>query len=252
MTDYTIENQSWELKVQNKGDQFRYILYSKIDNTVYADKEYHYRILTSSKKGSRYAYLTHLGTEYKAKKLSSREILMQGTDTLIIEGRFEDTEVFITHEFKLEEGSKWLDERITLTNRGNKKVRFGLINFGFRKGLFKQYSGWNDNLDEYTLTSIPTRRYFGYGDDRRMENFSANDILFGAWVAIEADMPGFCAEGWLWGNKQGGLLTCKYNPSQMEYARFNRHATTLPGRGAEDVDIIFGGISLYEGNPELA
>jgi hypothetical protein len=252
MTDYTLENQSWELKVQNKGYQFRYTLYSKIDNKVYADEEYHYRILTSSKKGSRYAYLLHLGSEYKAKKLSSRKIRMEGTEKLIIEGTFEDTNISIIHEFKLENESKWLDEKITIFNRGHKKIRIGLINLGFKKGFFKQYSGWIDHLDEYTLTAIPTRRYFGYGDDRRKENFSANDILFGAWVEKEADMPGFCAEGWLWGNEQGGLLTCKYNPSQMEYSRFHRLPIILPGRGAEDVDVIFGGVSLYEGNPEPA
>jgi len=252
MTDYTLENQSWELKVQNRGDQFRYILYSKIDNIVYADEDYHYRILTSSKKGSRYAYLLHLGSEYKAKKLSSREIRKEGDEKLIIEGTFEDTNISIIHEFKLENESKWLDEKITIFNRGSKKIRIGLINLGLKKGFFKQYTGWIDHLDEYTLTAIPTRRYFGYGDDRRKENFSANDILFGAWVEKEADMPGFCAEGWLWGNEQGGLLICKYNPSQMEYSRFHRLPTTLPGRGAEDVNVIFGGVSLYEGNPEPA
>jgi len=253
MSDYTLENQNWELRVQKNGAQgFRYILRSKVDNVVYADEEYHYRILTSGKKGSRYAYLFHLGSEYKAKKLSSRDIRMEGNNTLIIEGKFEETDVSISHEFKLEKDSRWLDEQVTLTNRGNKKVRFGLINFGFKKTLFKQYSGWNEHLDEFTLISIPTRRYFGYGDDRRKENFSANDILFGAWVAKEAEMPGFCAEGWLWGNEQGGLLTCKYNPSEMEYSRFQRLPTTLPGRGAEDVAIVFGGVSLYEGNPELA
>ena len=42
---------------------------------------------------------------------------------LVIEGKFEDTEVFIKHEFKLEEDSIWLDERITMINNGNKKVR---------------------------------------------------------------------------------------------------------------------------------
>ena len=253
MTYYTLENKNWELKVQNKDDRgFCYTLYSKIDNKIYADEEYHYRILTSSKKGSRYAYLLHLGSEYKAKKLSSREIRMEGTEKLIIEGKFEDTNISIIHEFKLEKESKWLDEKITIFNRGSKKVRIGLINLGFKKEFFKQYAGWVDNLDEYTLTAIPTRRYFGYGDDRRKENYSANDILFGAWVEKEADMPGFCAEGWLWGNEQGGLLICKYNPSQMEYSRFHRLPTTLPGRGAEDVDIVFGGVSLYDGNPELA
>ena len=252
-TRYILTNDWWELeiKIVNNG-RFLYKMYCKFNDICYADQDYHYRILTSKKKGSRYAYLIHLGSEYKAKKLSSREIRIEGTDTLIIEGRFEDTDIIVTHEFKLEEDSKWLEERITLTNHGSKKVKFGLINFGFRKGLFKQYSGWNEHLDDYTLTSIPTRRYFGYGDDRRMETFTANDILFGAWVAREADMPGFCAEGWLWGNKKGGLLTCKYNPSQMEYSRFQRFPTTLSGRGAEDVDILFGGVSLYEGNPEQA
>jgi len=253
MSDYILENQNWELRVQKNGAQgFRYILRSKVDNVVYADEEYHYRILTSGKKGSRYAYLFHLGSEYKAKKLSSREVRMEGIDRLIIEGKFEETNISITHEFKLEKESKWLDEKVTMINRGDKKVRIGLINLGFKKSLFKQYSGWSDHLDEFTLTAIPTRRFFGYGDDRRKQNFSANDILFNAWVAKEAEIPGFCAEGWLWGNNQGGLIICKYNPSEMEYSRFQRYPKTLPGRGAEDVDIIFGGVSFYDGNPEDA
>ncbi|MFX1489419.1 MAG: hypothetical protein ACFFBI_09740, partial [Promethearchaeota archaeon] len=194
MTDYILENQSWELKVKKSGSQrYRYLLSSKVDNTVYADEEYHYRILTSSKRGSRYAYLAHLGSEYKAKKLSSREILMKGADTLIIEGKFEEIDIVIKHIFKLERGSKWLDEKITLSNCGNKKARFGLINFGFRKALFKQNSGWIDNLDEFSLTSVPTRRYFGYSIDRRKEYFSANDLLFGAWIDKDAEMPGFSA-----------------------------------------------------------
>ncbi|MHA1255044.1 MAG: hypothetical protein ACTSPS_05520, partial [Promethearchaeota archaeon] len=251
-TRYNISNQCWKLEIQNNRNWFIYKLTSKVNNEIYADQDYYYRILTSSKRGSRFVYLTHLNSEAKAKKLSSRSIRMEGNDTIIIEGKFEDTEILITHEFKLAEDSKWLDEKITLSNQGKKRFRFSLINLGFRKSLFKQYSGWNEHLDEFTLTAIPTRRYFGYGDDRRKENFSANDILFGAWVAKEAEMPGFCAEGWLWGNEQGGLLTCKYNPSQMEYSRFQRFPTTLPGRGAEDIDVVFGGVSLYEGNPELA
>ncbi|MFW9823673.1 MAG: hypothetical protein ACFFE4_12090 [Candidatus Thorarchaeota archaeon] len=253
MTDYFLENQCWELKVQkNKSKRYRYLLKSKVDNVVYADEEYHYRILTSSKKGSRYSYLSHIGPEYKSKKLSSREIRRQGSDILIIEGNFENTEISITHEFNLKKDSEWLNEKITLINYGNKKVRFGLINFGFKKALFKQYSGWIDNLDEFTLTPIPTRRYFGYAEVRKKEFYNSNDLISSAWVDSQAEMPGFCAEGWLWGDSKGGILTCKYNPSQMEYSRFNRIPTILPGRGAEDVYILFGGVSLYEGNPELS
>ena len=196
MTGYTLENQNWELKVQNKGDRgFSYTLYSKINNKVYADEEYYYRILTSSKKGSRYAYLVHLGSEYKAKKLSSRKIRMEGTDRLIIEGKFAETNISIIHEFILEKGSKWLDEKITLINRGSKKVRIGLINLGFMKEFFKQYAGWVDNLDEYTLTAIPTRRYFGYGEDRRKENFSANDILLGPGLKNKQKRLDFVLKG---------------------------------------------------------
>jgi len=250
---WLLENQYWELEIQTlEGKEFFYRLKSKINNIIYSDQDYHYRLLTSGKKGSRYAYLFHLGSEYKAKNLVNRTIFLIDGDTLVIEGKFKDTEIAIKHEFKLNKDNQWLNEYITLTNLSDKKVRFGLINFGFKNALFKQHSGWNENLDEYTLTSIPTRRFFGYGDDRRKEKFSANDILFGAWIAKEAELPGFCAEGWLWGNSQGGLLTCKYNQSQIEYSRFQRISTTLPGRGAEDVYIIFGGVSLYEGNPEQA
>jgi len=250
---FILANDWWELKIQNiDRESFVYNLHDKINNIDYSDQDYHYSILTSRKKGSRFAYLFHLGSEYKAKKVSTREIHMVGSDILIVEGKFEDTDILFSQKFILKEDSKWLDEKITLTNHGIKKVRFSLINLGFKKNLFKQYSGWNDHLDEFTLTSIPTRRYFGYGEDRRKENFSANDILFGAWVAKEAELPGFCAEGWLWGNSKGGLLTCKYNQSQMEYSRFQRISTTLSGRGAEDIYVIFGGVYLYEGNPELA
>jgi hypothetical protein len=250
---YLLQNRYWELEIQTEeGKDFLYKLKSKVNDKIFADQDYHYSLLTSGKKGLRYKYLLHLDSENKAKKLASRIIQLKDDDTLTIEGKFKGTKIAIKHVFKLKKEDKWLDEYIILTNLGEKKVRLGFINFGFKMALFKQYYGWNENLDEFTLTSIPTRRYFGYGDDRRKENFSANDILFGAWVEKEAEMPGFCTEGWLWGNSEGGLLICKYNQSQMEYSRFQRISTTLPGRGAEDVYIIFGGASLYEGNPELA
>jgi len=251
--DYILTNDWWELEIQNdENGGFIYKLHSKFNNVFYADQDYHYRILTSKKKGSRFVYLLHLDSDLKAKKLSSREIYKKGSDTIIVKGKFDETDISMIQEFKLAHDSSWLEECITLTNFGNKKIRFGVINLGFKNSLFKQYSGWINHSDEYYLTSIPYRRYFGYGDDKRKENYTANDIVFGAWVAKEAEMPGYCAEGWLWGNKEGGLLVCKYNQTQMEYSRFQRIASILPGRGAEDVNILFGGVYLYEGNPEAA
>ncbi len=250
MTVYKLENLYWILQIQEDDHKYKYKLKSKITNETYADEDYHYRLLKSSKKGSRYAYLFGANSEYNAKELVSRQIRYDGTDTLIIEGKFEGIDINISQKFILRNESKWLDEYITIINNSGKKAKLGLINMGFKKALFKQYSGWNDHLDEYTLTSIPTRRYYRYGDDRKKDFYTANDLVFKAWVDVSVEMPGFCDEGWLWGNSKGGLLTCNYNPSKMEYSRFFRFGNELPGRGVEDVYIIFGGVKLYEGNPE--
>ena len=252
MSEFKLENQYWKFSINENELNYQYVLESKINNVIYADEDYHYSILTSGKRGSRYVYLGHFGAEHMARKLTSRNIHHEGEDVLIVEGSFEGTDVKISQKFVLKKKSRWLDEYITFTNLGKKKVRLGYINLGFKKKLFRQYSGWNEHLDEYTLTSIPTRQYFGYGENRKQEFFSAYDLMFGAWIDKSAEMPGFCAEGWLWGNSQGGLLTCNYHPSQMEHSRFQRLSHTLPGRGAENVDILFGGVSLYDGIPERA
>ena len=251
--DYSLANQWWELKVQSKDNlNFIYTLRSKVNDVVYADQDYHYRIITSKKKGSRYVYLDHLGLEYKAKNLAERTIRMIKNEKLIIEGIFRDTKIKIEHVFELKKDSKWLKEYITLKNQGKKRVRLGLINLGFKKAFFRQYSGWVDNLDEYRLTAIPTRRFIHYGKDRKKKNFNAQDLLFNAWVFRDDEMPGFCSEGWLWGNSEGGLLICKYNLTELEFSRFKRFASVLPGRGCEDEYLIFGGASLCQNNPELA
>ena len=152
----SIENQFWKLTINEENKQeFEYILHDKANHIDFSEGDYHYRILTSSKRGSRYVYLNHIGAELNAKNLISREIRVEGTDTIVIKGKFEDTELFLTHVFKLPLESKWLEEYTTITNQGQKKVRLGLINLGFEKPLFKQFSGWIDNLDEFLLTSIP-------------------------------------------------------------------------------------------------
>ena len=253
MTKYSLENQFWKFDVIENGSlEFEYILHDKVNNINFSEGDYHYRILTSSKKGSRYVYLPHIGSELKAKNLVSREIRLEGTNTLVIEGKFEETGLLLTHIFKLPAKSKWLEEFISITNKGEKKVRLGLINLGFEKALFEQFSGWNNNLDQFFLSSIPYRRFLGYGDDKKKENYTANDLLLKAWINKETEVPGYCAEGWLWGTKSNGLIICKYKQTEMEYSRFRSFSKTLPGRGAEDTYIIFGGVYLYEGNPEAS
>ena len=47
--DYTLDNQWWELEVQQKDNEnFAYKLYSKKNGVTYADQDYHYSIITSN------------------------------------------------------------------------------------------------------------------------------------------------------------------------------------------------------------
>ena len=229
--EHILSNKFWELKIKKiTGNDFSYKLLSKIDDVAYADQDYHYSISTSAKRGLKYI-ADFIGKEKRAKKLASRTVNKVADDTIIIEGKFSDTDLWIKQEFILKANSKWLNEFITIINRGNKKLRLGSINFGFKKMLFRQFTGWEDNLDEYHLTAIPTRRFFGQEFDRKKDNFSANDLIIADWFSIGAEMPGFCSEGWLWGDSEGGLLVCKYNISELEFSRFSRLSIPLPGRG---------------------
>jgi hypothetical protein len=100
---HTISNQYWELEIQNNNRKgFIYKLISKVNDNIYADQDYHYSILTSGKRGSRYAYLSHLGEEYKAKKLQTRTIHLIDDNTLVIKGTFQNTNIEIEHKIKLE------------------------------------------------------------------------------------------------------------------------------------------------------
>ena len=99
-TRYIISNRYWIFKIHQDGEnEFIYELESKITNEIYTNEDYHYRILTSSKRGSRYAYLLNANAEYNAKKLLSRTIHMDGEDTLKIEGKFEGTDIKLNQKF---------------------------------------------------------------------------------------------------------------------------------------------------------
>jgi hypothetical protein len=250
---YILENNYWRMEIiENRGNGFIYKLHSKINDVSYTDQDYRYSILPSMKKGLQYDWYELLVGKKRGRTLALRKIEKNGEDSLIINGNFIKSNIEIRHEFKLNKDQKWLDEYITLINRGQKAIRLAAIDLGFKNTLFKQHEGWVNHLDEYQLTAIPTRRYFSLNIDRRKDSFSANDLIYGTEITGGPGMPGFCAEGWLWGNNKGGLVVCKYNLSEIEFSRFKRTTDPLPGRGREDVSIIFGGVSLCQGNPELA
>ena len=252
--DYILENDWWKLEIQHNGNNnYIYKLISKGKNITYTDQDYHYHLFISSKKELPLVWIDLIGGESGAEKLISRKIQNVGENLIVIEGNFSNSEIILKQEFKLEKESRWLEEKITLTNQGTKKVRLVAINLGFKKEFFKQHEGWVNHLDEFQLTAIPTRRFHEQTIDRRLLSFSANDLIYAPWFnRKETELPGFCSEGWLWGNSKGGILICKYNPTQLEFSRFSRFPKLMDGRGNENISLIFGGAFFCQGNPELA
>ena len=51
-TRYILTNNCWDLEIENNQNGFTYKLHSILNDVTYADEDYHYRILTSKKKGS--------------------------------------------------------------------------------------------------------------------------------------------------------------------------------------------------------
>ena len=59
-----LENDSWKLEIQHNGNNgYVYKLISKVQDTVYADQDYHYSLLSSNKKELPIVWINLVGGE---------------------------------------------------------------------------------------------------------------------------------------------------------------------------------------------
>jgi hypothetical protein len=232
-----IENKYLQLEISKTDSDYIYFLIDKLNNTVMADMDYHYSLVKTD--GS------------ICNELEERKIVQQG-NRINVFGKFRGIDIEFEQVFETSPDGRWLDESITLQNSGNAVLVLRDIKFGFNKMLLMQFMGWSEKMDTYKLMSIPTRRFFHQNIDRRREEFTANDLVYEGHVewGSPPNFPGYAAEGWIWTGLGGGLLFCKYNLLQIEFAGISRKTTQLPGRGCEDVSFVYGGITIFKGNPE--
>jgi len=237
-----LENSFWKFEITCEEDSsYIYTIYDKVNDKKFSDQDYLYSVTLM------------LNGKAVEKQPEHRKIGVYEDNQLVVYGKFEDCALEFEHIIMLDNNSKWIEEYVTLHNIGDSCLHIENVDFGFRKMLYYQYEGWSDHLDEFTLTSIPTRRFRSQRVDRKLTSFTANDLVYGEWLKSEGIVrPEFQSEGWLWGDDEGGVLVCKYNQTEMEFSRFSRLPIQLPGRGAEDVSIIFGGAALISGDPEFA
>ena len=234
---YKINSSLWNFAITENDGKYSYVFEDIVNNKIMSDLDYLYSI-------------TLWGGKI-CSGVENREISQNG-DCIEIKGEISDSAFSFTQTFKKSNDGKWLDETVTLKNNGEFACELKDINFGLRKLMFTQANGWCDNLDDYKLMSVPTRRFRSQRIDRRKDIYTASDIMMPLWIDNNPNkkLPGYFDEGWIWMGEKGGMLTCKYNRDEIEYTRFDRESYTLPGRGREDVGIIFGGVSVFDGNPE--
>ncbi len=232
-----IKADGWEFSIGNENGKFSYVFKDLKNGKTMSDLDYRYCV-----------------TLWNGRVCDGavNRTVAQDKDIVTVTGDIDGSTYSFVQKFAKSEDGKWLDETVSITNNGEFDSELKDINFGFRKLIFTQADGWCDNLDEYKLMSVPTRRFRSQRIDRRKDIYLASDIIMPLWIDSNPNkkLPGYFDEGWLWMGDSGGMLTCKYNRDEIEYTRFDREAYTLPGRGREDVGIIFGGVSVFDGNPE--
>ncbi|MDR3552026.1 MAG: hypothetical protein P4L75_02775, partial [Clostridia bacterium] len=247
-----IENPYWEFSTAGEGGRVIFRLRDKSRGRIYADGGYFCRIKLDEAAGKKTCAITYdsvsIDADEDAEVLTARGSLKVGPMPHVIE---------LEQRYVLKRQSRWLEEYLTIKNDTDAGIVMKELQFALKKKLYDGSTGWVDGNDGYTLTSVPSRQYRSHRIDRKRDFIGAKDIVYTGW---DTEVPGFCEEGWLWGNGEGGLLTCKYNQTEMEYARFESVVESIadldfqagPNRALCDTYLVFGGASTCKGEPGRA
>lgn len=213
-----------------------------------------------------YAYTLAVECDGKACRSDSLryERHEQGVDGGVREVRFEGRldfgpegpkDIGVRQVFRIPTKGAWLEERISICNRGSRPYRVRDVAFGFRKVIYhRDAARWADGFEDFVLTPVPHRRRFGHRTDRKLAGYALADLLPHMWENVTAgpsephdrNLPDHGAEGWVWSDGASGLLVLKYQPDRIEFSMFKGEITP------PDFCARFGGAGLWRGDPEHA
>ena len=171
----------------------------------------------------------------------------------------------ISHEFRVPASKPWIEERISLRNRGPRPLLMPNARCGFVLPLGKSgEAAWN----AFRFVAVPYRReptggrkqYADYTlgqvlseprESRLRANLpvnrsgNVNTPILHATGAIHTTYPDYASEGWCITDGTHGWLVTKYSQEGMEWAVVDR----VP---LEDgtIALRWGGMAIYEGDPE--
>jgi len=204
--------------------------------------------LFSPKTGFTYSdhgYLYRLRDEWQVPSFESITF-SRGTDSVTAELKGFLGKLQIRQVFTAPEGRPYIEERISVENRGSTAQETPGFAMGFARSLGTEEAA--RALAGCRLVAVPFRRGL---IDRRGEywDFSFEDVeknvgsFSPRWPEIR-ETPELGAEGWVWTGPGGTLLIAKHSPSLIEHSVLSVEDTS------KGKVLRFGGSSLWHGDPE--
>jgi hypothetical protein len=172
-----------------------------------------------------------------------------GSVSIHLHGSAWEGNLEITQQFHLPAGKPWMEEEITLTNRGALPLDISRERCGFVLPLERQDAKVTGAWQDFKLTSIPYRRW-PWNDRSKDFDFTLDQILDEEFRAKDLRypneaLPGYPAEGWAWTDGKQGFLVTKYSQEGMEYSILDR----VP-LGKDHAGFRWGGLGTYLGEPQ--
>ncbi len=155
----------------------------------------------------------------------------------------------VLHEFRVPPHLPWIEEQITLTNRGVSPLELEFGRCGFVLPLPLSNGQVSGPWAQFKFTAIPYRREPN-GHRTQYADFTPTQLLnqqFSSqlWTYETSVTPGYASEGWAWTDGQQGFLVTKYSEKGMEWSLLD----SLPledGRSG----LRWGGYGIHHGDPE--
>jgi hypothetical protein len=172
------------------------------------------------------------------------------------------------HEFRMSIDGPWLEEQITISNRGSAILAIPHGHCGFVLPMTLQGGVVTGHLQDFKATAVPYRRephgnrtqYADYtlgqvlseprSSHLRAETSierSGNVVLTTVYATgiIQTFYPFYASEGWVLTDGRRGFLLTKYSQDGMEWALLDR-VTVNDGRAG----LRWGGFGIFQGDPE--
>ena len=176
--------------------------------------------------------------------------------------------VRVRHRFKIPDRLPWIEETLTLSNRGRYPVALTEGRCGFVLPLMIEGDNVPGPLAKFRFTAVPYRRE-PRGNNKQYADYTVAQVLTSPRVSslrndlrvalgssvvtstlhstgvIPTEYSGYASEAWVLTDGSSGFVVSKYNQDGMEWAVLDR----LP-LDAGRVGLRWGGLAVFQGDPE--